>query len=189
MYRYLRLATVSEFAAGRTLGERVRAACLASRAWKSNGYGIAWVQDRVDRQFRYFEALGEFRMFAPGAVFIGARVTSVDDTRARIRWTSAFYPGPRHRQVVRGGQGELLPLGFHGRFDLYLRRAIEMPVDAHQAIGDVSPNAESDVIVVRSDEGETTTFDFRQAGGMPADVVDALREGMLRARLLAAGPS
>ena len=58
MYRYLRLATVSEFAAGRTLGERVRAACLASRAWKSNGYGIAWVQDSVDRRFRYFEALG-----------------------------------------------------------------------------------------------------------------------------------
>lgn len=187
MYRYLRLATVSEFAAGRTLGERVRAACQASRALKPNGHGIAWVQDRVDRQFRYFEALGEFRMFAHGAVFVGARVTSIDDTRARIRWTSAFYPGPRHRQVVRQVHGELLPLGFHGRFDLYLRRATEMPVDAHHPIEDVSQAGVRDVIVVQSDAGEATAFDL--GSGMPADVVDALREGMLRARLLAAGPS
>jgi hypothetical protein len=114
-------------------------------------------------------------MFADGAVFVGARVTSIDDTGASIRWKSAFFPGPRYRQAVRQERGELLPLGFHGRFDLYLQQAVEMPGGAQAGV------------VARSGTGEATTFDSRN--GMPADVARALHEGMVRARLLAAGPA
>jgi hypothetical protein len=175
MFHDLRVTPPSEVAAGTTLGQRVRAACQAPFAPKSIKYTIACVQDRVDRQFQYFEALGKFSMFADGAVFIGARVTSIDDTSASIRWKSAFYPGPRYRQAVRQERGELLPLGFHGRFDLYLQQAVEMPGGAQAGV------------VARSGTGEATTFDSRN--GMPAEVVRALHEGMVRARLLAAGPA
>jgi hypothetical protein len=177
----------NEVAAGTTLGERVRTACQTPLVPKSIGYTIACVQDRIDRQFRYFEALGEFRMFADGAVFVGARVTSIDDTRVTLHWTSAFYPGPRHRQTVRQVRGELLPLGFHGRFDLYLQRVEWMPVGAPRLTEDVLPPRVQDIIVARSGEGEATNFDPRPH--MPSDVARALREGMLRARLLDAGPS
>jgi hypothetical protein len=175
MFHDLRVTPPSEVAVGTTLGARIRAACQAQFAPKSIKYTIACVQDRVDRQFQYFEALGKFSMFADGAVFVGARVTSIDDTGASIRWKSAFFPGPRYRQAVRQERGELLPLGFHGRFDLYLQQAVEMPGGAQAGV------------VARSGTGEATTFDSRN--GMPADVARALHEGMVRARLLAAGPA
>lgn len=175
MFHDLRVTPPSEVAVGTTLGARIRAACQAQFAPKSIKYTIACVQDRIDRQFQYFEALGKFSMFADGAVFVGARVTSIDDTGASIRWKSAFFPGPRYRPVIQQGHGELLPLGFHGRFDLYLQQVVETPSSAQAGV------------VARSGTGEVTTFDSRN--GMPADVARALHEGMVRARLLAAGPA
>lgn len=152
------------------LGYRVRFACQARFAANS----IDSVQERIDRQFRYFEALGKFTMFADGAIFDGARVNFVADTSLSICWKSAFYPGPRHQQVILDGRAELLPLGFHGQFDLYLQRPQDGPGGANAAV------------VSRSGAGDVTTLDSRI--GMPADVAHALHEGMLRARLLAAGP-
>jgi len=166
----LRVTTPSEIFGSTMLGVRVRAACQMPFAEKS----IGSVQDHINRQFRYFEALGKFIMFADGAVFVGARVSSIADTTASICWKSAFYPGPRHRRAIQGGHGELLPLGFHGRFDLYLQHAEDMPGGAKASV------------VARSGSGEATTLDCKI--GMPADVAHALREGMMRARLLAAGP-
>lgn len=175
MFHDLRVTPPSEVAVGTTLGARIRAACQAPFAPKPIEYTTGWVQERIDRQFQYFEALGKFSMFADGAVFVGARVTSIDDRGASIRWKSAFFPGPRYRQAVRQEHGELLPLGFHGRFDLYLQQVVETPGGAQAGV------------VARSGAGAATTFDSRN--GMSADVARALREGMVRARLLAAGPA
>ncbi|MDM0009446.1 hypothetical protein QTI51_32075 [Variovorax sp. J22G73] len=169
-FNELRVTTPSEVRGSTMLGVRVRAACQAPFAENS----IGGVQDRIDRQFRYFEALGKFVMFADGAVFVGARVSSIVATTASICWKSAFYPGPRHRQAIQAGRGELLPLGFHGRFDLYLQQAEDMLGGAKASV------------VARSGLGEATTLDCKI--GMPADVARALCDGMMRARLLAAGP-
>ena len=170
-----------------TLVDRVRAACQAPFAPKSIGCTNGSLQDRIEHQFRHFETFGEFSMFADGAVFIEARLTSIDDMTASILWESAFYPGPRYRQAILEGHGELLPLGFHGRFDLYLQQPAEMPGDAHGPRKVVSPNGAQAVVLAKSSEGEATTVDSRN--GMPADVVRALCEGTVRARLLAAGPA
>lgn len=113
-------------------------------------------------------------MFADGAIFAGARVNFSAGTSLSLCWRSAFYPGPRHRQAIFEGRGELLPLGFHGRFDLYLQQPAEVPGFAKAAV------------VARSGAGEATTLD--PSVGMPAGVAHALNEGMVRARLLAAGP-
>lgn len=187
MFHDLSVTPPNGAAAGATLGGRVRTACQTPLVPTSIGDTIACVQNRVDRQFRVFEALGEFRMFADGAVFVGARVISIDDTRVTLHWTSAFYPGPRHRQTVQQVRGELLPLGFHGRFDLYLQRVEWMPSKTPRSTEDVLSPGVKDIIVARSGEGEATNFDSRSH--MPSDVARALREGMRRAGLLAAGPS
>lgn len=124
------------------------------------------------QESRHIEAHVHLRMFAEGAVFVGARVVSVRGAPQRVEWKSAFYPGPRLRG---GGQADdgarMLPLGFHEGFDLYLRR---WP--------DVSAS-----IVARSVDGDASSRDAA-AWAKPA-VACALREGVRRARLLAAGPA
>jgi hypothetical protein len=126
------------------------------------------------QESRHFEAHGELRMFAEGAVFVGARVVCAGGVTVRVEWKSAFYPGPRYRRSEEGMQDgvQMLPLGFHEAFDLYLRRLRD---------------AQADTIVARSAAGDASSLDPRNP--MKPDVAHALREGMRRAGLLAAGPS
>lgn len=120
------------------------------------------------RESRNFETHGELRMFAEGAVFVGARVVSARGAMVRVEWTSAFYPGPRYRKHQ---NAQMLPLGFYEAFDLYLRRL---------------PGAQADTVVARSGVGDASSLDARET--MNPEVAQALREGRRRAALLAAGP-
>ncbi|SEK15292.1 hypothetical protein SAMN05216567_12092 [Variovorax sp. OK605] len=129
----------------------------------------------VPRAFRYVETHGPLRMFAEGVVFVGARVISANPASGaaqRIEWQSAFYPGPRHRNSAdAAGGAQMLPLGFHEGFDLYLQRR---------------PGAGGDAVVARSGAGDANTLDT--AVPCAPGAAQALREGTRRAGLLAAGP-
>lgn len=111
-------------------------------------------------------------MFAEGAVFVGARVVSQRGTAVRVEWKSAFYPGPRYQNKPRGqDEAQMLPLGFHKAFDLYLQRRHRTRAEA---------------VVARSGAGDACSLDPWHA--MPPEVAQALREGLRRAALLRAGP-
>ncbi len=106
-----------------------------------NSATLKEAQEGVDKIFERSRGYGEKWTLFEGMVITGAHVFAMDG-QVSFKWCTAFHPGPRYA----GQHGRVDPLGYFGRYDLYMLRQGSLPPIFIARYGEDASDAQCDLI-------------------------------------------